>query len=338
MLKSIFFIFLTVTCKVSLGQTFLNGSFEFNIATANNYDVKNRIYDSLMSNSLAFGSHIAGGGGGNGGMDILTYSSICVSAQNGNWYVALQNNNPTRYIADSISLKLSALLLIGSGYTVTFFDRSCSPNPQTGLLVGVSNDSNQFGNLIYTAPTPVQNAGWNKRSFSFVAPISAQYITLTTNGFGWVSIDNFTIDTCTLNINIGNDTTICQGASFKLNATTPNATYLWQNNTTDSIFTVTQPGTYWVNVSNACGTKTDTINITSVSPAPLNLIDTTFCKAGMYMLNAYNNNYNKYLWNTNDTTPSITIVNAGRYIVTASNATCKVTDTVNVQIFNFPST
>lgn len=341
--KYFLILFLTFTCKISVGQHFLNGSFENNLITdtLGHFDLKNHTYDSLMSNSWAFGTHIGVGGGLNGGMSILRYYSPCGSAQNGNWYVVVRNNNPTYSIADSMSLKLSSLLLAGHGYTISFYDRGCSnvyvPVP---IIIGVSNDSNQFGNLIYTAPIPVKNAGWYKRTFSFIAPINALYITVATASgspiAGMTNIDNFKIDTCIINLDLGNDTIICQGASLTLNATKANSTYLWQNNSTDSIFTVTQAGTYWVSVTNICGTKTDTINITTVTPTPLNLSDTIFCNAGNYVLNAYNNAYNKYLWNTSDTTPSITITNAGRYIVTASNATCKVTDTVNVQIFNFP--
>ena len=64
-------------------------------------------------------------------------------------------------------------------------------------------------------------------------------------------------------INLGNNTTLCQGETLTLNATTPDAnTYLWQDNSTNPTFTITQPGTYWVEVIDICGTIiTDTIEI-----------------------------------------------------------------------------
>src|SRR5690606_10827150 len=62
-------------------------------------------------------------------------------------------------------------------------------------------------------------------------------------------------------LELGNDTTLCEGASLTLDVTAPNATYQWQDNSTGSTFNVTQQGTYWVEVSvNNCSTM-DSINI-----------------------------------------------------------------------------
>lgn len=63
-----------------------------------------------------------------------------------------------------------------------------------------------------------------------------------------------------LALDIGNDTTLCSGDNLLLEATINNATYLWQDNTTDSVFIVTQSGTYWVNVL-GCDTVSDTVHI-----------------------------------------------------------------------------
>jgi gliding motility-associated-like protein len=61
-------------------------------------------------------------------------------------------------------------------------------------------------------------------------------------------------------INFNADTTFCLGESLKLSAANPNSSYLWQDNSTNSTLLVTQPGTYWVLVSNNCGVTSDTIN------------------------------------------------------------------------------
>ncbi|MFH1161599.1 MAG: PKD-like domain-containing protein [bacterium] len=62
-------------------------------------------------------------------------------------------------------------------------------------------------------------------------------------------------------VDLGPDTTLCQGETLLLDATTPNATYLWQDNSTNPTFTVTQSGTYWVQVSVSNCITTDTIQI-----------------------------------------------------------------------------
>ncbi len=330
-----------ITCKVSVGQYFLNGSFENNIATTNQSNITNYIFDSLMSNSVSFGS--TRGGGPNGGTITIgkfpdTNHTCGSGAQNGNWYVALAKNPYASLSADSISLKLSSHLIAGYSYSISFYTQSCS---FPGFLqIGISNNNNTFGRTIYTTPFldtigGVYTTIWIKRSFTFIAPISALYITITSVGSNssWLKVDNFTFDSCIMKLNIGNDTTLCQGASLQLNATTPYSTYLWQNNSTDSVFTITQPSTYWVKVTNACGSIIDTIHVAFVAPVSLHINDTSFCDGNTCIINATNGSYSKYLWNTGDTNSYITVHDTGNYIVTASNAVCKITDTVHVSTF-----
>ena len=80
-------------------------------------------------------------------------------------------------------------------------------------------------------------------------------------------------------INLGNDTTLCQGGTLALDATTLNATYLWQDNSTNPTFNVNQQGTYWVQVTvNNCNSS-DTISI--------NLKD---CHCSLYIPNSFTPN------------------------------------------------
>ncbi|MCW8898593.1 MAG: gliding motility-associated C-terminal domain-containing protein, partial [Flavobacteriales bacterium] len=91
---------------------------------------------------------------------------------------------------------------------------------------------------------------------------------VTQQGVYWVQVTNScgsSTDTININYNplpivyLGNDTTLCQGETLLLDATLPNATYLWQDNTTNPTFNVTQQGVYWVQVTvNNCS-KMDTL-------------------------------------------------------------------------------
>ncbi|MEA3497006.1 MAG: PKD domain-containing protein [Bacteroidota bacterium] len=69
----------------------------------------------------------------------------------------------------------------------------------------------------------------------------------------------------TPNINLGNDTTI-YSSQYLLNASYSGASYLWQDNSTDSTFLVTQSGTYWVKASIQNCHTFDTINISMLIP------------------------------------------------------------------------
>ena len=74
-----------------------------------------------MTNSTAFGN-LYGGGANGGDMDIITSNVYCDAPQHGNWYVALTSGG-----TDAISLSLSSSLIAGNTYSISFYDRSCSP-------------------------------------------------------------------------------------------------------------------------------------------------------------------------------------------------------------------
>lgn len=61
-------------------------------------------------------------------------------------------------------------------------------------------------------------------------------------------------------VNFGNDTTLCQDETLTLDAATPNATYLWHDNSINPTSIINQQGTYWVEVTvNNCEIHSDTI-------------------------------------------------------------------------------
>jgi len=63
-------------------------------------------------------------------------------------------------------------------------------------------------------------------------------------------------------VNLGNDTVICDGETLTLDASAQNATYLWQDNSTNYTYDAIDAGDYFVEVTvNGCS-STDTINVT----------------------------------------------------------------------------
>ncbi len=87
-----------------------------------------------------------------------------------------------------------------------------------------------------------------------------------------------------------------------LDAAISNATYLWHNSSTNSYFSVNQPGEYWVTTTlNNCS-STDTINIDYFSFLQLGN-DTTLCTDDIFFLDATTEN-STYLWQDNSTLPT----------------------------------
>lgn len=109
-------------------------------------------------------------------------------------------------------------------------------------------------------------------------------------------------------VNLGNDTTICNGQSYIIN---PGAfsSYLWQDGTTNSTFAATVTGTYTVTVTEQDCNATDSIVVT-VQPCALPLAnlsssDTTFCeKQCIDFFDLTVNNPTSWLWTFNGASPS----------------------------------
>jgi len=329
MLKKTFYILLIIFSKESSGQSFLNGNFEFNSAGRDLTNLTNSQYDNLMANSFAFGN-LNGGGPNGGDMDIITSNNYCGLAQSGDWYVALTGGG-----TDAISLKLNIPLTVGQAYTISFYDRYCSP-PSTlvnPFQIGLSTVNNNFGSIIYTAPNAI--GAWSLRTFSFVAPNNGQFITVQITAGGanntWCHIDNFSFDTCAINLNLGNDTTLCQGQTVVLNGGSANS-YLWSDGSTNSSINVSTPGTYWLQASNGQCSDRDSINIIFNSAPTVNLgNDTALCQGQTIVLNG--GSANSYLWSDGSTNSSINVSTPGTYWLQASNGQCSDRDSINI-IFN----
>lgn len=130
---------------------------------------------------------------------------------------------------------------------------------------------------------------------------------------------------------LGNDTTLCKNDQLLLNPGIANASYLWQNGSTQPVFTVTQAGTYWLRViKNSCVVR-DTINVSYYQVPTIDLgPDTRFCTGDSIMLNA-GTGFNQYLWNNGMNTQQIFVNTAGSYSVTATTADgCRSRDTIIV--------
>jgi gliding motility-associated-like protein len=115
-------------------------------------------------------------------------------------------------------------------------------------------------------------------------------------------------------VNIGPDTAICQSNSITLNARRGYTTYLWNNGVTDSLITVTGPGTYYVDVTDACGNFfSDTVVVSLATPVPVSIgPDRVKCNADTLRLQAPSG-FVSYAWspnyNINTTTTQQVIVN-----------------------------
>ncbi len=162
---------------------------------------------------------------------------------------------------------------------------------------------------------------------------------ITHAGTYWVKVTtpcNSAIDTIHVHytgpsaLNIGNDTTLCVGNTLTLTAGSNVGTYHWQNGSTGSTFLVTSAGTYWLKVTNSCGSFSDTIHV-SYKSAPLVSLgrDTTICEGIAWTLNANTPNVT-YTWQNGTSASTLSVTQAGTYWVRVTNRCGSGSDTVHI--------
>lgn len=138
---------------------------------------------------------------------------------------------------------------------------------------------------------------------------------------------------------LGSDTVLCKSEPYILNAGAGYKSYNWQNGATDSIFTVTKTGIYFVTAKDHCDNSyVDTIRITLGQAASTALgKDTSICKNEPFTISA-SVGFKAYLWNTGATSRQITVDSIGLYQVTATNNFgCISKDSINIiQVFPSP--
>ncbi len=179
------------------------------------------------------------------------------------------------------------------------------------------------------------------------------YITGLSKGAG-TNDDYATIKYCQLTATVTSDTVICLGDDVQLGVTSSFAgidTAVWSPTTfldlTDPVNPIASPTTttqYVVALTNMYGcTDYDTVTV-YVVPLPGPQIQSSgplgFCQGNQVTLTAIDttNGGATFLWNTSDTTQSITVSAAGVYsvIITDSN-TCSSQSQVTVSVYGIPN-
>jgi gliding motility-associated-like protein len=147
-------------------------------------------------------------------------------------------------------------------------------------------------------------------------------------------------------LDLGKDTVICPGNLVTINAGKGFASYLWQDGSIDSTFTVTMPGIYYVTAMNGCGNiYYDTVEVRDHLPVSIDIgYDRTKCNNDTLHLNAPSGFLN-YTWSNNynisSTTSQNVVINPLKdttyYIKAEKTAGCFAYDTVRVTVYHSPS-
>jgi gliding motility-associated-like protein len=174
-------------------------------------------------------------------------------------------------------------------------------------------------------------------SYQWSAGNTSSAYTITKPGLYWVDVsqngcvkrDSILVTYKPLpNIELGRDTTLCEGSSLLLDARYTNASYQWQDKTVSPTLLVNKPGLFYVSVKvDGCITN-DSIRIFYKTKPKFSLgKDTTLCDNFEVVLSPIVNNAN-YLWQDGSTAHSYTARDSGKYSVTIWNECGSLSDDI----------
>ena len=135
-------------------------------------------------------------------------------------------------------------------------------------------------------------------------------------------------------LTLGDDITFCPGDSVSLEAPSnlTGNTVLWSNGSTDQSIVVNMPGSYTVELTNACGIAQDTIMLGHPDVVDLDVPDTLICQGDMINVSASLSNAS-YSWSNGENGQTIMVDAEGEYVVTAIDENgCTSMDTIDVMI------
>ncbi|MEQ9187597.1 MAG: gliding motility-associated C-terminal domain-containing protein [Cryomorphaceae bacterium] len=138
-------------------------------------------------------------------------------------------------------------------------------------------------------------------------------------------------------VELGPDTSACQGKVIWLDAYYAGCTYMWNTNYTSPYYPVAKSGTYKVTVTlNGCSV-TDQIDI-EIHPTPNLEVDrqVDFCLGDSAEITARGPQNGNYLWSNGTVGKSITVYSSGTYSVTVTQQGCTRTDSTQVDVHPIP--
>jgi len=160
---------------------------------------------------------------------------------------------------------------------------------------------------------------------------SGYYSVMVQDSFGcMVSSHPFSISTIQMpkdRIILNGPLQICQGDSVVLNSSVATGRFNWSNGDTTSSTTVTQTGTYileYFDGTEKCAVLDSVfIDVKNIPQVVIESSSADIACRGDKMVLSTSSDYDSYLWNTGDTTRSISIQTSGIYQVNVSSFGCE---------------
>jgi gliding motility-associated-like protein len=293
-----------------------NSSYTVNVTGANgctSADVVNVNVNSLP---------IANAGGD---QSVCSGSSLTLSGSGGNNYLW----SPGGFTTSTITITPSS----SSTYILTVTDANgCQNTDSVNIilnqrpLVNAGADQNICnGSTVSISATGAQSYQWNPigvtTSSILVSPsVASTYTVIGTDANGCQSSDTVSVGVNTVPVVNIPPTFVCAGNVTQLDAGNAGSTYSWSTGETTQTISISDSGTYSVIVTLPTGCATlGSAHVSTGGTISTVPVMASICSGQTVTLNAGNPNCT-YNWSTGQTTPSITVSNAGNYYVNITDA------------------
>ncbi|HQB75130.1 MAG TPA: gliding motility-associated C-terminal domain-containing protein [Bacteroidales bacterium] len=150
------------------------------------------------------------------------------------------------------------------GCTVSLNDINVQLYPQSSVNLGNDSILCALATLLLNAEQPHPATYlWQDLSTNttYLASSEGDYWVIVTDECLQVSDTIYLGYLYPIEVDLGNDTTLCEGQHLLLSAETPYCTYLWQDGSTEATYLVRYAGVYQVLVSNLCFDETAEIEV-----------------------------------------------------------------------------
>jgi len=265
--------------------------------------------------------------------------------------------NFASYQWNDMSTQSSLLVLDAGVYFVTVEDTAgCEASDTTTVSV---NEVPVFtlgtDTMFCDGSSIILDATLSGHTYQWQNNYPSPKFTVTDSGTYWVKLTN--AKNCSARdtiyiakgaipmVNLGVDTTICDGTTLALDALNSGATYLWQDNSKNAIYAVQDSGTYSVQVTGMNGCVNSGMIKVSTNPRPSVYLGRDTAIGSVVLKNhplriQADLGYDSYLWSDGSAKTYIDIdetlaIGVHVYSVIVTNGfDCESYDTIQVQIYD----
>lgn len=302
-------------------------------SAAGNYDVQLIVYQSLLTDTVTYTIQILQTPDPDMGSNVQTCDGNTITLDPGSfpgstylWSDATTNPTLTIDTTGTYWVEVSNQNCIGRDSLDAIFHLI----PVVDL--GLSQTGCEGDTILLDAGNPGAVYQWQDGSTSqtFPATFTGNYAVTVSNGPCAAGDNVFISFNPVPTVGFGPDTTICKGFPMFLDATNSNATYIWQDGTTDPFIFAEDAGTYSVIVTIGQCTASDTV-IIDQQDKPFVFLgeDSILCAGQQLELDAYNYGAT-YSWQDGSTESNFSATITGKYYVTAINQCGIAADSINL--------